>query len=123
MADDLSQHLNRNIPLSEMIATLRQELSVAMENDPDSPLRFELESVDLELTVRLDRSQEANGKVGFWVVEGGGKASSATSDLHVFKLKLKPVVQNHPGHPARVGPKGGPLLSARHRKHQEGEEP
>lgn len=110
MADDLSQHLNRNIPLSEMIATLRQELSVAMENDPDSPLRFELESVDLELTVRMDRSQEASGKVGFWVVEGGGKAGSSTSDLHVFKLKLKPVVQSQPDHPVRLGPKGGPLL-------------
>lgn len=90
MSDDLSEELGRNIPLSEMIQSLRQELSVSMGNVTDRSLRFKVEEVELELRIQVTRERGAEGKLKFGVVEAGGKSSSSQQDIHVFKLKLKP---------------------------------
>lgn len=79
------------IPLSEMLQTLRQELSDSMQIAAGSDLRFAVDAVELQLQVTVAREGSAGGKVKFWVVEaeGGGKLSRA--DVHTFKLTLKPM--------------------------------
>ncbi len=53
MSDDLTDELGTNIPLSEMLQTLRTELQVAMRAGEGQPVRFDVGPVDLELQVRV----------------------------------------------------------------------
>ncbi|GEM_PF-6845984 len=47
MARDLAEELERNIPLSEMIQTLRRELQVSMAVAKDEDPRFNVPEVEL----------------------------------------------------------------------------
>lgn len=91
MSDDLSATLGRNIPLFEMLQTLRAELGASMNVAKDERVRFHVEEVELELRVCVSKEGGRNGQVKFWVLEGGAKASHSQQDTHVFKLKLKPI--------------------------------
>lgn len=90
MAEDLSQALERNIPLFEMVETLRREMAASMNAAARESLRFKVEEVELELRVQVRREHGAAGKLGFWVVSAGGETKQVREDVHVFKLKLKP---------------------------------
>jgi hypothetical protein len=91
MSEDLSQELGRNIPLFEMIQSLRTELQASRQVAKDQSLRFEVEEVELELRVQVTRSGGANGKLHFGVLEAGATRTRSQDDVHIFKLKLKPV--------------------------------
>jgi hypothetical protein len=90
MADDLAEELKRNIPLSEMIQSLRQELRVALAKGEGEPIRFEVTKVELELQIAVSREKGAEGKLKFSVLEAGAKAGKAQQDTHLFRLELKP---------------------------------
>lgn len=91
------------IPLAEMIQTLRRELSASMAAARNEQLRFRVDDVDLELQVTVTREGEGGGRVRFWVIELDGGAKVSRSDVHTFRLTLKPVTSN--GAPeAVVGP-------------------
>lgn len=90
--DDLSQTLERNIPLSEMIQTLRNELHASFYEGRDQGLRFRVESIELELQIAVSRETEGGGGIKFWVVEASGKHKVTAADHHTFKLKLQPVL-------------------------------
>lgn len=93
MSDDLGSALERNIPLFEMLQTLRSELAASLNAAKDRELRFRVEEVELELKLQVTKEREANGGLKFWVVAAGSKASSTQQDVHTFKLKLKPKLQ------------------------------
>lgn len=97
MTDDLAQNLERNIPLSEMIQTLRNELYVSLYEARGHQLRFRVESVELELQVAVSRETEAGGGIKFWVVNAAGKHKSGSQDHHTFKLKLQPILDEPAG--------------------------
>jgi hypothetical protein len=90
MAEDLSEALGRNIPLSEMIESLRQELKVAASQGEGDRVRFEVKKVELELQIGITRGKANEAKWKFWVVEFGGKRDKSQQDTHVFRLELEP---------------------------------
>ncbi len=81
---------NQKIPLSEMIQTLREELEAAQKESTKSNLKFETESVELELSVEVSKTASGKGGVKFWVIEAGGEYESQKSSTHKFKVVLKP---------------------------------
>ncbi|MBN1608262.1 MAG: hypothetical protein JW940_16640 [Polyangiaceae bacterium] len=90
MADCLAEELKRNIPLSEMIESLRQELKVALSRGEGERVRFEVKKVELELRIAITREDGLGGKLKFGVVEAGGKLGKTQQDTHVFRLELEP---------------------------------
>lgn len=90
MNDNLHQELGRNIPLKEMITSLREELSAAIAEGESQALKFHVPEVELELNLTLSKTTEGSGGLKFWVITAEGKHAVETSQVHKFKLKLKP---------------------------------
>jgi hypothetical protein len=93
------------IPLSEMIQTLRKELRDSIDSSGDEGLRFRVESIELDLNVTVASSTEGGGGVKFWVLNADAKRKVSSDNVHTFKLKLQPVV-----------PQGGDVLVSDHIK-------
>jgi len=79
------------VPLGEMIETLRQELQNAQRLGAGQDIAFEIDKVELELQVVVSRKRKADGKIAFWVVSAGGGLESGGETTHKFKLTLSPV--------------------------------
>jgi hypothetical protein len=94
MADDLTEDLGKNIPLSEMIESLRQELASAMGKGKGQELHFEVGSAELEVELVAKRIKEGEGGVKFWVVNAKGRAAAEDEVTHRFKLSLTPVLED-----------------------------
>jgi hypothetical protein len=79
------------IELSKVIAELRRELQVAMDEGQGEQLRFSLEAIELETSIVLGAEGTTGGKVRFWVVDADvtGKASRTTATR--LKISLQPV--------------------------------
>ena len=110
MADDLTEALGKNIPLSEMIESLRQELSVAIAKGQGKDVRFEVGAAELEVELVAARTKEGGGGVKFWVVTAEGKAAVSDEVTHRFKLSLTP--KRADGSPVEVS-RGGPVEGSR----------
>ncbi|MEV8318270.1 trypco2 family protein [Streptomyces sp. NPDC059900] len=86
------------IELAEMIAQLRGELAAAMaaardaEDAGGDTLRFELGPVQLEAEFTVQRSEAADGRIRFWVVEAGASGQRAAGTTHRVSLSLTPRV-------------------------------
>ena|SRR3990172_1498182 len=92
MSDEmLSDVLGENIPLSEMLATLRNELLVAETEGKDSKIRFQLEKVELELQIAVTRNSKGTGGIAFLVLSAGGERGLENAAKHTFRLTLTPV--------------------------------
>lgn len=97
MVDNLTNTLERNIPLSEMIQMLRNELYAAVYEAHGQGLRFRVESMELELQIAVTRESEVGGGIKFWVINANGKQKTASTDHHTFKLKLQPLLDSPGG--------------------------
>jgi hypothetical protein len=78
------------VGLAEAVAGLRAELTAAIDEGAalgDRGVQFGLGPI--ELTVQAVLSRQANGKVGWKVLEVGGSAQSASTQT--LKLVLEPV--------------------------------
>jgi Trypsin-co-occurring domain 2 len=53
-------------------------------------IRFEMGTIEVELTVTVEKEAKPGAKVRFWVVEVGGEARVASSSLQRIKLTLEP---------------------------------
>lgn len=89
------------IPLSEMVADLRSELSKALLAGANEVIQFRLKPIDLELSIAVTRKAEANGGVQFWVVQMGGKGAVEDASIHKLKITLEPVQKG--GTELRIG--------------------
>jgi len=98
MSEDLTEASGLNIPLSEMIQTLRQELQVALSVGAGQSVTFGVGNVDLELSVILKKDAAANTGIKFWVLSADAKIGKNTEFVHRFKITLTP-----------RGPDGSPL--------------
>ena len=87
---DLADELQRNVPLSEMIQTLRQELTVALESGRESRMKFVPRKVELELQIVVEREHSAGGKLRIGVLEADGRLGKKQGDTHTFRLELEP---------------------------------
>jgi len=79
------------IPLSEMIETLRFELQKSIQQGAGKRVAFDIDKVELELKVAIARSAKGDGGVAFWVVKAGGAVEGSHETNHTFKLTLLPV--------------------------------
>ncbi|MGP8300384.1 trypco2 family protein [Streptomyces inhibens] len=77
------------IGISDTIRALRQELVAAVNDGEGQPVRFHVDSVDLEMQVEVTASAEVNGGIKFWVLTAGGKATGGASTTHTVSLHLK----------------------------------
>jgi len=85
------------IPLSEMIEMLRQELQKSQEHGKNQAVAFEIDKVELELKVAVSRKAKGEGGVAFWVLKAGGAMEHARDTTHNFKLTLSPVSSSSGG--------------------------
>ncbi|HRY19429.1 MAG TPA: hypothetical protein P5149_13640 [Candidatus Competibacteraceae bacterium] len=56
-----------NIPLSEMLGQLREELLTARAKSEDSDLKFQIEDIEIELQIVTTKGGKGGGGVKFWV--------------------------------------------------------
>lgn len=80
------------IELSDVIRELRAELTRTMAEGTDEHLRFGLGTVDLELSVAVERDAGVDGKVKFLVVELGGTDHTTRTRTQTVRLRLEPHV-------------------------------
>ncbi len=90
MAEDLTEALGKNIPLSEMIESLRQELAVAIAKGDGQAIKFEVQSAEVQVELVAKKTKEGGGGVKFWVVTAEGKAAVEDETTHRLTLNLRP---------------------------------
>lgn len=88
------------IGLKEAIEALRLELGESIQASVDESLRFEVEQINLEFQVEIEKSAEASGNISFWVVNIGSSGSISSTSTHTINMQMKPVNNN-----------GGPVLT------------
>lgn len=81
------------IELASVIRDLREELKQAVVAAEGETLHFELGTIELELTVALERTGHAGAKVRFWVVESGADATVNATSTQLIKLALRPTLE------------------------------
>jgi Trypsin-co-occurring domain 2 len=78
--------MDHGVGVAEAIEALRTDLQKVIEVGRDQPLRFKLSPI--EVTLQVEVTKDANGKVGWKVLEvGGGLGSTRTQTV---KLTLEP---------------------------------
>jgi NTP-dependent ternary system trypsin peptidase co-occuring protein len=92
------------IELSSVIRDLREELERAVAAAQDAQLRFEVGTVELEVSVALERTGHAGAKVRFWVVEAEANAAVGAASLQRITLALTPVLTASGTSPLVSGP-------------------
>ncbi len=92
------------VPLAEAITDLRRELLRAMTTGEGEPLKFELDSVVLELEVGITTKGNAEAKVGLWsVLTVGSSAEHSRGSRHKLMLTLSPRLADAPDKKVQVG--------------------
>lgn len=107
---------NGKFQLVEVIQELRQSLAVASDEGQGKDIRFDVNNVEVELQVAVEKSVSGKGgsKFDFWVLGGvdaevsGNYKKAAT---HKIKLNLTPLDDKNPdpetGGPGKIKIKGG----------------
>ncbi len=84
---------NNRIGLAEMIDNLRQELLASQKMAGDSPIKFTVENIDIEVKVLVEKATAGEGGIGvkFWVVNADmkGEQTDTTGTEQTIKLSLK----------------------------------
>lgn len=94
-----------DIPLSEMIRTLREELQGALNDGKGKGLQFSVDKIDLELKVAVTRQRHWGGAVMFGVINTDGGRERSREMVHTFRLSLTPAAE---GGGAGAGPEEPP---------------
>ncbi len=90
MAEDLSEELGQNIPLSEMLESLRLELGVALAAGDGKRVRFEIERVNLELSIVVKKTKKVGMKAVIGVLSLDGSGGKDVDAVHKFSLSIIP---------------------------------
>lgn len=79
-----------NIPLSEMLGQLREELLTARAKSEGSDLKFQIEDIEIELQIVTTKGGKGGGGVKFWVYNAEAEVNVSQAKTQKLKLKLKP---------------------------------
>ncbi|MGZ0080239.1 trypco2 family protein [Methylomonas sp. YC3] len=102
---------NDKLNLAEVIQELRQSLVTASAHGEAETIRFNVNSVEVELQMVVEKSVggKAGGKFNFWVLGGIDAEASASykhAATHKIKLNLQPVDVKNPdpqtGEPSKL---------------------
>lgn len=77
--------------LSTVIESLRHDLDVAMQKGKGKGIRFNIESMEVELKTTASVETGGKGGVKFWLAELGGDYKDKNETIHTIRLKLNPV--------------------------------
>lgn len=77
-----------DIQLADLLKSLREEINRARLDAAGKDVRFRITSIDLELQVVVEKTNEAQSGVRFWVVSLGGKRGGTSAETQVVKLSL-----------------------------------
>lgn len=80
------------IELASVIRDLREELEQAIAAAESEALRFELGTIELELSIAVERTGQAGAKVRFWVVESGADTKANRTSTQLIKVTLRPTL-------------------------------
>ncbi|WP_329167722.1 hypothetical protein OG709_25100 [Streptomyces sp. NBC_01267] len=94
------------IELARVIRDLREELEQAIVSGEGEALRFELGTIELELSVAVERAGHAEAKVRFWVVESGANTTASRTSTQLIKMALQPILAGS-RHPVLVSGRAG----------------
>lgn len=88
---------NAMFSLTEAIATLRSEITTAVAQGANEPLRFALGDIELELAVVARREGGADGKLKFSILGVGAEAgaSAKVGQEQTQKVRIKLSAQLH----------------------------
>jgi predicted ATP-dependent Lon-type protease len=79
------------IPLSDLIAELRKELTTAKAQGEGQDLKLQVEEAEVELQVVVTQEEGMGGGVKFWVLNFDANEKSTNATTQKIKLKLKPL--------------------------------
>jgi hypothetical protein len=85
------------VELSSALETLREELEQAWAMSQGRRVRFQVPQVTLTVQVTARRENKVDGKVRWWLVEGGGEHGSARESTQTLVLKLSPEFYDEEG--------------------------
>ncbi|MET9390450.1 trypco2 family protein [Streptomyces sp. NPDC006624] len=89
-----------HLPLTEVLETLRSQLTELTRDTEGKEILFALSEVELELGVEVTRGGGLSGKVRFGVVEGGADGTAGRKATHTVRVRLE----------ARTTPEGGHIM-------------
>jgi hypothetical protein len=93
--------------LAEAVAGLRAELSKARLESEGQDIRFDVDKVDIELTVDFGVEREAKGGLKvFSFIDLGAKVSDSKKTGHKVMLSLSIHPEGRPSEPFRISGKG-----------------
>jgi len=84
------------VELADVIAQVRHDLSRALWSGEHSDVRFRAESVELTLTIGVERSTRPGGKVKLVVFEAGADLDRKRINTQQVKLVMRPVAADAP---------------------------
>ena len=84
------------IPLSEMLAQLREDLLKTQQEGKGSDLKFQIEDIEIELQLATTKVDGVGGGVKFWVFNADAKIDTSEARTQKLKLKLKPKTSTGP---------------------------
>jgi len=97
----------RRIGLADAIAGLRSELSRARLESQGQDIRFDVDKIDVELSIDFGLEREAHGGFKlFSFVNLGGKAGDSTKTGHKVKLSLSVHADGSESEPFRISGRG-----------------
>jgi hypothetical protein len=83
------------ISLEDAIKDLRTQLQNAADQGSDAAIRFIAKSVEVELSIVINREAEVKAGVKLWsIFDLSGSAKAGDENTHKVKLTLEPVDQN-----------------------------
>lgn len=90
MTEDQQALPGNDIPLAQMLQTLRTELQRSMIGARTEPLKLRVEKVELELQIAVTQEGSAGAGIRFWVLSAEARGGSKYQNTHTFKLTLQP---------------------------------
>lgn len=89
--DDLTDVIEHVVPLAEMVASLRRELAVAVEQADELPgPRLLVTRCELELQIVIKQTDTGKGGLRFLVLRAGAERSRGNETTHTIRLQLEP---------------------------------
>lgn len=97
----------QRVGLAEAIAGLRAELSRARLESRNQDIRFDVDKIEVELSIDFKLETEARGGFKlFSFVDVGGKVADGTKTGHKVKLSLSVHPDGRPSEPFRMAGQG-----------------
>ena len=84
------------LDLSTYLSQLRVELAALNATVEDEQVQFDLQEIELELSIAVKEEASGETKAKLWVLEFGAKGTKNQVDTQTLRLKMKPRLKGSP---------------------------